>query len=246
MSIKKIINNETLKDELKHNINNTKIIDNKPEKIRIQKYINFDISSIDTILYKNHLTLIVVYFIICSINTLRGDIFSLLNPILMFLLIVFLSSNTFKIKNNRFLDVGIWNLINSFNMLLKSLQLIKLNNSYKKIVKYFTMFFINSLLLSGFPAFNTIFVLISLGLWVSYLLCFINKDIDSIKKSCEQIQKNEILYTLISVIFFNFIFKINAINATVFTHLAILTFFNNSIESLQINEINTTTNQKDF
>lgn len=256
MSLKNIITNNELEHELKHNINNinsnvdTAKVLNKKEvkkeiKKEIKKHLKFDISLINTDLYKNHLILIIIYFFICVIYIPLGDIFSLLTVIFMFLLIVFLSSNPFKIENNRFLDVGISNLIKSLNMILKNFKLIRLNNIHHKIIQYFTKLFTISLLLSGIPAFNISFILISIGLWLSYCLSFINKDIDGIKKSCEQIQKYEILYISLSTIFFSLFFKGSVVNATLFTHLALLKYFYSSIENFQINEINRI-NQKDF
>lgn len=241
MSIRKKVRNENnLETELKHNITKTENTNKKTYKEEIKKYIKFDISLIDINLYKNHLILTLIYFVICALDILTGNIFSLLTPVFMFLLIVFLSSNPITIKNNRFLDVSIWNFINSFNMILKSVNLLKVNNIYKKIVHYFTTLFTISLLLSGVPAFNISFSLISTGLWISFLISFINKDIDVIKESCEKIQKNELLYVLISAIFFIAIFRGNVANATVFAQLVFLKYFHNSIKSFKINEINTT------
>lgn len=240
MSIKKVINN-TLDGELKHAINSSSESKNKENdnenKIKLKEYIRFDISSIDTTLYYNQIAIICIYLAICLITIITGDFLSLIIPIFMMALVILLSSNPLKVENNRFLDVGIWNLINSLNILIKSFNLLKVSRHYTEITDFFTKLFIISLLLSGCPAFNISFILTSFGLCASYLFCFINKDIDAIKKSNERIQEKELLYIVISVLIFGLAFKSNVANTTVFTILILYKYFYNSIKDLEINEI---------
>lgn len=245
MRIKNVINNNQLESELKHvdikstpeqNINNGNSEDDN-KKI-IKKYIKFNISSIDTQLYYNQLAIIGLYTVICLISLLAKDFLSLVNPLIMFGLVVLLSSNPIQIFNNRFIDVGMWNLINCFNILIKGLNLSKINNEYETITDIFTKLFIGSLLLSGYPAFNSIFVIIFIGLLFSYLLCFINKDINAIKESGKNIENKELSFTVISSLLFALAFKGNVANGTIFAAVILLKYFQHAIAELEINEIN--------
>lgn len=241
MKMKQIINNDFLEGELSHvdptpSTFNNESHDKSSVSIFKEK-IKFNLSSIDTQLYYNQLIIIGVYTIICLVSIITGDLLSLISPILMASLIVVLSSNPIRVKNTRFLDVGIWNLISSFNILIKGFNLSKITKQYKDITDTFTKLFIASLLLSGYPAFNTFFVAITTGLITSYLLCFINKDIDSIKESGKRIQEKELLFVVVSSIIFALAFKGSVANGTIFATLALLKYFHNSISELEINDI---------
>ena len=131
-----------------------------------------------------------------------------------------------------------WNLINCFNILIKGLNLSKINNEYETITDIFTKLFIGSLLLSGYPAFNSIFVIIFIGLLFSYLLCFINKDINIIKESGKNIENKELSFTVISSLLFALAFKGNVANGTIFAAVILLKYFQHAITELEINEIN--------
>ena len=241
MRVKNIIHNNVLETELKHvdPSPSKSIEEERKDKLKdiIKKNIKFNISSIDTKLYYNQLMIMGLYFVICSISITTKDFLSLISPVLMLALIILLSSNPISIKNNRFLDVGVWNLINSFNILIKSFNLSAISSEYQSITSFFTKLFIISLLLSGYPAFNTSFIVISLGLCFSYLLCFINKDMETIKESGKEIQSKELLYIVISSIIFGMAFKGSVANATVFTTVILLKYFQEAIKDFEITDI---------
>ena len=241
MRVKNIIHNNVLETELKHvdPSPSKNIEEEKKDKLKniIKENIKFNISSIDTKLYYSQLIIIGLYMIICLISIIAKDFLSLINPILMLALVILLSSNPASIKNNRFLDVGTWNLISSFNMLIKSFNLSTISYEYQSITSFFTKLFIISLLLSGYPAFNTSFIAISLGLCFSYLLCFINKDMETIKESGKEIQSKELLYIVISSIIFGMAFKGSVANATVFTTVILLKYFQEAIKDFEITDI---------
>lgn len=241
MRVKNIIHNNVLETELKHvdPSPSKNIEEEKKDKLKniIKENIKFNISSIDTKLYYSQLIIIGLYMIICLISIIAKDFLSLINPILMLALVILLSSNPASIKNNRFLDVGTWNLISSFNMLIKSFNLSTISYEYQSITSFFTKLFIISLLLSGYPAFNTSFIVISLGLCFSYLLCFINKDMETIKESGKEIQSKELLYIVISSIIFGMAFKGSVANATVFTTVILLKYFQEAIKDFEITDI---------
>lgn len=241
MRVKNIIHNNVLETELKHvdPSPSKNIEEEKKDKLKniIKENIKFNTSSIDTKLYYSQLIIIGLYMIICLISIIAKDFLSLINPILMLALVILLSSNPASIKNNRFLDVGTWNLISSFNMLIKSFNLSTISYEYQSITSFFTKLFIISLLLSGYPAFNTSFIVISLGLCFSYLLCFINKDMETIKESGKEIQSKELLYIVISSIIFGIAFKGSVANATVFTTVILLKYFQEAIKDFEITDI---------
>lgn len=241
MRLKNVINNNPLEYELKY-VDTKPIVqentNNDDIKEVIKKHVKFNISLIDTKLYYNQLIIIGLYTAICLVSLLLKDFLSLINPLIMFGLIILLSSNPIQIHNNRFIDIGMWNLINSFNILVKGLNLSKINNEYEAITDIFTKLFIGSLLLSGHPGFNSIFIIIFIGLLISYLLCFINKDINKIKESGKNIENKEVIFTLISALLFALAFKGSVANGTIFASVILLKYFQNAILELEINDIN--------
>ena len=238
---KTVIHNNALDNELRHvdstPTSNIQIYADEEKQSSLKDYIKFDISNIDTKLYYNQLVIAGVYAFICLASIISGDILSLITPVFMVSLIIILSSNPIKIENNRVFDIGVWNLIKCFNILIKGFNLSKLSHNYKNITDYFTKLFINSLLLSGYPAFNTFFILITLGLYLSYLLCFINKDLNYIKESGKEIQNKELIFIIMSTIIFALAFKGSVANGTVFTVVILLKYFQESIKELEIKEL---------
>ena len=72
----------------------------------------------------------------------------------------------------------------------------------------------------------------------SYLLCFINKDINAIKESGKNIENKELSFTVISSLLFALAFKGNVANGTIFAAVILLKYFQHAIAELEINEIN--------
>lgn len=247
MRFKNMINNNGLDNELRHvDLNNSEPERNDINKdiIPIKERIKFNPSSIDTRLYYEELAICCLYFIICSISILSKDFLSLINPLLMFAIIILLSSNPIKVENNRAIEVGTWNLISSFNILIKGLNLSKISNNYEDIINLFTKLFTYSLLLAGHPGFNSLFIIIVVGLAFSYLLCFINKDMDKIKESTSYIQSKELAFIVISTLIFALNFKGSVSNGTIFATVILLKYFQNIIKDIEIKDINQ--NKKDF
>ena len=239
MRINNLINNE-LSSELKHvDIKTESIYTEKKisTKDKIKNVIKFDFKLIDTCLYKNEIILTIIALLVCVISILLGDFVSILNPIFMICLITLLSSNPIYITNNRHLDVGVWNLINSFGIIIKSFNFTKISARYIELTDFFTKIFLYTLIFSGIPAFNMIFVLVTLGLIVSYLLCFINKNIKYIKTSINTIESKYLLYIIPSMIIFLIFFKGSVVNLAAFTTILCFKYFNKCIEDYDINII---------
>lgn len=239
MRLDKIISNDPLNGELKHaeyDTNNTQIYnDNSINKETALQKVKFKLSALDSIYYLNELTIIIVYLMICLIFIKSGGIFTLLSPISMFCLLVLLSSNPIELKNNKLTNLGLSNLLVSFNMVLKSFGLSPSKISYKSMTSLFTKLFTFSLLLSGHPSFNLTFIIISHGLILSYFLCFINNDIEDVRKSGDEIKSKELLYIIASSILFAFIFKTSAINTTIFTTVCLLNYFQKALKATEEN-----------
>lgn len=239
MKINNLINKE-LSSELKYVDIKTESV-YKEEKInikdKIKNTIKFNFKSIDTCLYKNEIILTIVALLLCVTSILLGDFISILNPIFMICFITLLSSNPVYITNNRHLDVGAWNLISSFGIIIKSFNFTRISASYIELTDFFTKIFLYTLIFSGIPAFNMIFVLVTLGLTISYLLCFINKNIKYIKTSINTIESKYLLYIIPSMIIFLIFFKGNVVNLTVFTTIVCFKYFNNCIQDYDINII---------
>lgn len=240
MRIENIITNN-LDSELKHvDIQSTVQDSEKHKTIEqiLKEKIKFSPKLIDTSLYSNQLVLIGIYAIICIASLFFKDFLSIINPFIMASLIILLSSNPISIQNNRYLDVGVWNLASSLGMITKSFNLLDISKRYEDLTEFFTKIFIFSLLLAGHSGFNLIFILITLGLVTSYIFCFINKDIDPIKKSAEAIQNKELIFVVISTIIFVMVFKGSVANTLVFAVVALLKYFHNSIKEYEIKIFN--------
>lgn len=206
-------------------------------RIKLRNLIKFNFKLIDTYFYKNEIILAIISLFISVVSIFLGDFLSILNPIFMICFITLLSSNPIAITNSRYLDVGIWNLINSFGIIIKSLNLTKISAEYEELTDFFTKIFLCSLILSGIPAFNLVFILITIALIFSHVLCFINKNVKCIKESISIIESKYLYYTIISFIVFSIFFKGSSINLTAFTIILCFKYFNNCIKDYDINTI---------
>lgn len=239
MRIDNLVSN-SLDSELKYvDIENTSQHSEKQKtEDMLKEKIKFNSKSIDTLLYSNQLILIGIYGVICIASLFFGDFLSIINPIIMTFLIILLSSNPILIQNNKYLDVGAWNLSSSLGIIVKSFNLFDLSKRYEDLTEIFTKMFIFSLLITGHPGFNSIFILITSGLIVSYIFCLTHKDIDPIKKSGEDIRSKELIYIVISTIIFVISFKGSVANTTVFTVVTLLKYFHNSIKEYEFKTFN--------
>ena len=242
MRFEKMINNDGLTSELKYvDLKNESLYtDDKKPKAKIKDLIKFDFKSIDTFFYKNEIILTIISLILSIVSIFLGDLLSILNPIFMFCFITLLSSNHMSISNNRHLDVGVWNLISSFGIIIKSLNLSRISSKYEELTDFFTKAFLYSLIFSGIPAFNLIFILVTIGLITSHIFCFINKNIQYIKDSISTIESQYIYYMIVSSLTFLIFFRGSSVNIAAFTIIMCFKYFNKIIEEYDINIIKDT------
>lgn len=243
--IQNIINNE-LTSELTHvDIKSDSMYKEKEKfsfKNILKENIKFNPSEIDTIFYKNEMIIAFISIFISIVCMFFKDFFSILNPIAMILLIILFSSNKFEIKNNRHLDIGVWNMINCINIIIKSFNLNNICRRYIDINIFFTNLFLYSIILSGIPASNTLILLAYTGLIISFITCLAGKDIGLIKESINKISSSYMLYMIPSMLIFSIMFKGSSINLTAFTLILLLKFMNSSLENYTLQDINATNN----
>lgn len=239
MKITNLIDKD-LETELKYvDIDNNKK-HKKEDKIisTLKEKIKFEPKNIDTSLYYNQITMIFVYFLICLVSVFFGDFLSIINPIIMGILLILISSNPLSIdKNNRYLDFGISNLVTSLNMIIKSLGLNEISKKYLELTEFFSKIFIFSLLLVGHQGFNLTLIIASIGLTLSFILSLANKDIEIIKSVGENIQNKELKYVLISTLIFAIAFKGSVANTTAFTIIILFKYFFNIIKDYEFQDI---------
>ena len=233
----RLIENDT---ELKHvDINHEK--EDKKDFTRdriasLKSKIKFKISSLDIINDRKMITYFIVYTVLSLLCIVKKDFLSLLNPILMFLIMVLFASNPIRIENSRFLDVATTNLISSLGLILKNFSINDIKENYEDITNFFTYALIASFALTGHPGFTALSILAFIGLMFAHMLCFINKDIIIIRESYKRIQKYEFI-SLTSTCIFVFLQNGSAINTSIFTIILLLRYIEKSIENYEINTV---------
>ena len=182
---------------------------------------------------------IALFLFVAIINiVLRKEYLYILGILLSIYVTLLLIPIELKFKNDRYMDVSMWNLNSSFRMVFKSLfgDLVDRIN-YAKFISYSSVTFLISCGIGSLPLVSFVNLFAFVNLLVAYLICFYNKDIDIIKDSLNSI----CLISPIIIVGFSFVGGLtigsSAINLVGYIIWIILVKIKNSLEGYSFREM---------
>lgn len=241
MSLNNRIKNDMSSELSFVDLENLKKETKEEEKVSFIKHLKenlkFTISTENIFNYQFELIVLMCYLIISVISAFGLNFFPILSTLFTGLLIIFISANGVSIKNNKYLDVAMWNTSISLNLILKSFNLAYIKENYLEMLNLFSYMYMLSLLLSGIPAFNFINTISFIGLLVSFILCICNKDSLAIKDSLQMIDKKGFLLIIGSCVLFFLFSKGNVVNTGALCSLVLLKYIKIAIKDYNFTDI---------